>query len=175
MRRRQRQSDSLANLSVVRGVLGELKDHFPALSNLPDRKLRKLLLAVRHLETYPATATNRGRPSKFDRELLDQIRRHMVRAFETALRTPYRPTTVYLDPVGLVLMPDPKKDSQANEKSFESVIGGWSRWTRNLTVWQSPVLTSHCYADLMSPPYPTGCGGGCGNETEKTILLRIYS
>jgi hypothetical protein len=77
MRRRQRRFDSLANPSAVRGVLGELKDHFPALSNLPDRKLRKLLLAVRHIETYPSTDTNRGRPSKFDRELLDNIRRHL--------------------------------------------------------------------------------------------------
>jgi len=61
----------------VRGVLSELKDHFPALSNFPDRKLRKLLLAVRHLETYPATDTKRGRPSKFDRELIENTTRHL--------------------------------------------------------------------------------------------------
>ena len=77
MRRRQRQPDSLANPAAVRGVLSELKRRCPSLSSLPDRKLRKLLLSVRHLETYSATDTNRGRPTKFERELLDDVRRHL--------------------------------------------------------------------------------------------------
>lgn len=72
-----RQPDSLANPAAVRAVLSELKRRCPALSTFPDRKLRKLLFAVRHLETYPATDTKRGRPAKFERGLLDDARRHL--------------------------------------------------------------------------------------------------
>ena len=57
--------------------MSELKKRCPSLSSLPDRKLRKLLISVRHLETYPATDTNRGRPTNFDRELLDNVRLHL--------------------------------------------------------------------------------------------------
>ncbi len=42
-----------------------------------DRKLRKLLLAVRHQETYPATDTKRGRPADFDRALLQDASRQL--------------------------------------------------------------------------------------------------
>jgi hypothetical protein len=77
MRRRQRRIDPLANSAAVRRVLSELKECCLALATFSDRKLRRLLLAVRHLETYPATDTKRGRPSKFDRELLDQVRRRL--------------------------------------------------------------------------------------------------
>jgi hypothetical protein len=61
----------------VRAVLSELKRRCPSLSTLPDQKLRKLLLSVRHLETYPATDTKRGRPAKFERGLLNDARRHL--------------------------------------------------------------------------------------------------
>lgn len=77
MRRRRRQADSLANTVAVRGVLNELKERCPSLSNMPDRSLRKLLLSIRHLETYSATDTRRGRPTIFERELLDQVRSHL--------------------------------------------------------------------------------------------------
>jgi hypothetical protein len=72
----------LANPAAVRGVLSELKLRCPSLSTLPDRKLRKLLLAVRHLETYPATDTKRGRPAKFKRALLDDARRQLKAILE---------------------------------------------------------------------------------------------
>ena len=74
MRRRQRQPDSLANSAAVRGVLSELKERCPSLSKLPDRKFRKLLLSIRHLETYSAKDTKRGRPTLVERELLDEVR-----------------------------------------------------------------------------------------------------
>jgi hypothetical protein len=77
MRRRRRQPDFLANSAAIRGVLSELKERCPSLSGLPDRKLRKLLSSVRHLETYPATDTKRGRPTIFGRELLDEVRSHL--------------------------------------------------------------------------------------------------
>ena len=77
VRRRQRQPDFLANPAAVRGVLGQLKERCPSLSDFPDRKLRKLLLSVRHQETYSATDTKRGRPTAFDRELLDEVKLHL--------------------------------------------------------------------------------------------------
>jgi len=82
VRRRQRQPDPLANPVAVRAVLSELKERCPSLSALSDRKLRKLLLAVRHLETYPATDTKRGRPAKFERGLLDDARRRLKAILE---------------------------------------------------------------------------------------------
>src|SRR5262249_38748145 len=75
VRRRMRRADSLANPAAVRGVLGELKALCPSLSEIPDRRLRKLLLAVRHQATYPATDTKRGRPGNFDRELVAEAGR----------------------------------------------------------------------------------------------------
>ncbi|MCI0339216.1 MAG: hypothetical protein L0226_16720 [Acidobacteria bacterium] len=57
--------------------MSELKDRCPALSGFNDRKLRMLLLAVRHQETYPTTDTKRGRPTNFDRNLLEDTSRHL--------------------------------------------------------------------------------------------------
>lgn len=71
MHRRRRKQDDLAKPKAVRAVLDELKMRFPALSEFNDRKLKRLLLAVRHFETYPATDTKRGRPAKFNRELIE--------------------------------------------------------------------------------------------------------
>jgi thioesterase domain-containing protein len=62
----------------------------------------------------------------------------MVRAFETALRTGYRPNSVYTCPVYLALAHDPKKDQQANEIGFEKRVAGWRRWAPSLAVWRSP-------------------------------------
>lgn len=82
MQRRRRQTDSLANPTAIRAVLAELREQFPSLLSLPDRKLHKLLLSVRHLETYPATDTNRGRPLRHERELLDEVRRRLKAILE---------------------------------------------------------------------------------------------
>lgn len=82
MRRRQRHPDSLASPAAVRGVLSELRGLCPSLSAFPDRKLRKLLLAVRHQETYSATETRRGRPAHFDRELLEETGRQLKAILE---------------------------------------------------------------------------------------------
>jgi hypothetical protein len=77
MRRRQRQPDSLASSAAIRGVLSELKECCPSLSTLPDREFHKLLQSIRHLETYSATDTKRGRPTIFARELLDDAGSHL--------------------------------------------------------------------------------------------------
>jgi len=82
VRRRARQRDSLANPAAVRGVLSELKDRLPALSSFPDRKLSKLLLAVRHQVSYPATDTKRGRPTNFDRKLIEETSRRLKAILE---------------------------------------------------------------------------------------------
>jgi hypothetical protein len=82
MHRRRRQSDSLANPTAIRAILIELRGQCPSLRVLPDRKLHKLLLSIRHLETYPATDTNRGRPLRHDRELLDEVRRRLKAILE---------------------------------------------------------------------------------------------
>lgn len=82
MRRRQRQNDNLASPAAVRMILAELRERCPALSAFNDRKLRKLLLAVRHMETYPTTDTKRGRPSGFDRDLLQDASRHLKAILE---------------------------------------------------------------------------------------------
>lgn len=66
----------------MRGVLSELKDHCPSLTGLSDRKLRKLLLAVRRRETYPVTATRRGRPANFDWEMLEEVSQRMKATLE---------------------------------------------------------------------------------------------
>jgi hypothetical protein len=67
----------LANTAAIRVVLSELKERCPSLSKLPDRKFRKLLLSIRHLETYSAKDTKRGRPTLFERNLLDEVRSHL--------------------------------------------------------------------------------------------------
>jgi hypothetical protein len=62
--------------------LSELKTRCPSLSKVSDRNLRKLLLAVRHQTTYPATDTLRGRPSSFDRETLSEVGRSLQALLE---------------------------------------------------------------------------------------------
>lgn len=77
MRRRQRKVDDLATPAAVRALLGELQEGCPALSGFSEQKLRKLLIAVRHQETYSATATKRGRPPHFERGLIAETSRHL--------------------------------------------------------------------------------------------------
>ena len=80
--RRARQPDPLANPAAVQGVLSELKGRCPVLVGFSDRKLRKLLLAVRHRETYTATETRRGRPANFDRGLIEEVSRGLKSILE---------------------------------------------------------------------------------------------
>jgi len=82
LRRRTRQRDSLANRAAIRGVLGELKDSCPALSGFTDRRLSKLLQAIRHQVSYPATDTKRGRPTNFDRKVIEESGRRLKAILE---------------------------------------------------------------------------------------------
>lgn len=70
----------------MRGVLSELQRLCPSLSTFPPRKLRKLLLAVRHQETYSATETRRGRPAHFDLDLMRETGRQLKAILERETR-----------------------------------------------------------------------------------------
>ncbi|MFN0085051.1 MAG: hypothetical protein ACKVX9_06665 [Blastocatellia bacterium] len=74
--------DSLASTTAVRGVLGELIAACPSLARFPDKRLRKLLQAMRHQETYSTTETRRGRPAHFDGGLMDEAGRRLKAILE---------------------------------------------------------------------------------------------
>jgi thioesterase domain-containing protein len=56
---------------------------------------------------------------------------------------------MYQGPVRLVLAPDPKKDRQTNETSFESRVAAWRRWAPDMAVWRSPGN----HMTLLRPPH----------------------
>ena len=72
-RRRQRQPDSLANPAAVRRLLAELRQRVP--NDLPktEQATEQLLVAIRHQETYGGSTSRRGRPSRYDRELMRRV------------------------------------------------------------------------------------------------------
>jgi hypothetical protein len=72
-RRRTRKADPLASADAVRYLLAQLVPHLPDEMRWSEKNLVSLLRAVRHVERYPASDTRRGRPGKFDRELLLKI------------------------------------------------------------------------------------------------------
>jgi hypothetical protein len=57
----------------VREVLEQVRRLLPSEMSLSEKRLISLLRAARHIERYPATDTNRGRPSRFNRPLLLQV------------------------------------------------------------------------------------------------------
>lgn len=76
-RRRTRKSDSLASVSAVRGILEKLRQRCPALIPKAEKQLISFLNAVRHSESYPATATKSGRPVRWPREDLLTVAREL--------------------------------------------------------------------------------------------------
>jgi hypothetical protein len=82
MRRRKRQTDLLASPGAVRSVLDEWVARCPSLARFSELRRRKLLHALRHLETYSATETRRGRPAHFDGELMKEAGRHLKAILE---------------------------------------------------------------------------------------------
>ena len=77
VRRRRRQQDDLATPTAVRAVLDELRARCPALRQASETEIIRLLRAVRHVETWPATDTRRGRPGAFPRDLLLETSRQL--------------------------------------------------------------------------------------------------
>ncbi len=72
-RRRKRKPDTLASTEWVRSIFDQLKRAFPGISSFKERDLVKLARAVRHVERYSATDTQRGRPSRWPREELLKV------------------------------------------------------------------------------------------------------
>jgi thioesterase domain-containing protein len=58
----------------------------------------------------------------------------VFRAFATCLRTPYRPTAAYPDPVSLVLVHDPEVSEEENLRRFDRTARGWELWAPRLAV-----------------------------------------
>lgn len=71
--RRQRTPDPLASPNAVRAVLGQLRERLPEVVPTGERMAIRMLNAVRHIERRPATATNRGRPSRWSRKDLLRV------------------------------------------------------------------------------------------------------
>jgi arthrofactin-type cyclic lipopeptide synthetase C len=61
-----------------------------------------------------------------------------IRTFSTALRTNYRPETVYNLPANLILLADSRLHGEAQEHDFARVAAGWCRWAPMLEVWRGP-------------------------------------
>ena len=76
-RRRTRRFDPLATPAGVRSVCQGLRQRCPTLIPHSEQQLVKLLEAVRHVERRPATDTSRGRPSRWGREHLLEVARHL--------------------------------------------------------------------------------------------------
>ena len=82
MRRRRREQDDLASPKAVRAALDELRARCPALRQASEKEIVRLLRAVRHVETYPATDTRRGRPGEFPLETLLEVGRQIKAILE---------------------------------------------------------------------------------------------
>lgn len=76
-KRRHRVFDPLATPSGVRAICEQLRKQCPALIPSSDKKFFSMLNAVRHIDRYPATNTRAGRPSRWRREDLLEVGRHL--------------------------------------------------------------------------------------------------
>ncbi|MDP9051181.1 MAG: alpha/beta fold hydrolase [Acidobacteriota bacterium] len=61
-----------------------------------------------------------------------------LRTFAMALRTPYRPGSLYQGPSRLVLVDDPKTVRQENMKKQRQLFDAWRRWAPNLVYTHAP-------------------------------------
>jgi thioesterase domain-containing protein len=61
-----------------------------------------------------------------------------LRTFGTALRTNYRPATVYEGPVRLVFVSDTRMDAEANRRAQQDSFAQWKRWAPNVQSWIGP-------------------------------------
>lgn len=76
-RRRPRRFDSLATPTGVRAICDQLRERCPEHIPKSDKKFLAMLGAVRHVERYPATDTRAGRPSRWRRQDLLEVGRHL--------------------------------------------------------------------------------------------------
>lgn len=72
-KRRHRKADPLASVQAVRSIIEKLRSAMPEIIPHRNKELIRLLRAARHAQRYPATDTNRGRPSRWKREDLLRV------------------------------------------------------------------------------------------------------
>lgn len=72
-KRRCRKIDPIASVAGVRHLCASLRQRCPALIPKSEKQLVSLLNAARHIENYPATATQSGRPGRWPREVLLKV------------------------------------------------------------------------------------------------------
>lgn len=61
------QRDSLADPKAIQNLIEQLRSSLPELIPSESKGIKKILLAARHLECYPASGSKRGRPAHFQR------------------------------------------------------------------------------------------------------------
>ena len=93
----------------------------------------------------------------------------MLRTFEAALRTSYRPEAVYPGRVHLLLLPDIGLDDEAQETQFAECLRGWRKWASDLDVWRRP--GNHMTA--LKPPHVEAVADWVRNRLEAATLRRI--
>ena len=76
-RRRARKPDPLSSSVAVRAILNQLRERCPDTIPSSDRRLLKMLEAIRHIERRSATDTKRGRPARWDRKQLLEVGSHL--------------------------------------------------------------------------------------------------
>jgi hypothetical protein len=76
-RRRIRRFDPTATPTGVRAICDQLRARCPELIPKSDKEFLAMLNAVRHIERYPATDTQSGRPSRWQRQDLLEVGRHL--------------------------------------------------------------------------------------------------
>lgn len=72
-RRRNRQSDPLASPEAVTAIFSQLRLVLPEIIPRRDKDFIRMLRAARHIQRYPATDTERGRPGHWKREDLIKV------------------------------------------------------------------------------------------------------
>jgi hypothetical protein len=73
VRRRQRRIDPLASRAAIRSVVERVSKLLPDGEPQSEKDVIALLRAARHIDRYPASDSNRGRPPRFERPFLLRV------------------------------------------------------------------------------------------------------
>ncbi|HEX8432184.1 MAG TPA: hypothetical protein VF625_12930, partial [Longimicrobium sp.] len=111
----------LALVEVFELSLGRSLDIGPGEIELLDHAARLGLLHER-LVRFGVVPRNSGH----------DVVRGPFRAFASSLRATYRPSEIYLEPLRLVLVSDPRHDEVENQASFARTVRGWKQWAPNV-------------------------------------------
>ncbi len=72
-RRRQRKLDPLAHPEAIRAILNRLRELLPDIMPTSEKRLIKMLNAVRYVERHSTSDSRRGRPSRWKRDDLIRV------------------------------------------------------------------------------------------------------